>query len=129
MTAKIVDQIPGTIATLGNAAYLSGTAEQYANCYDPTWGRFKWRTYPTPGDHDYGTRAAGPYFAYFGAAAGEPGKGYYSYDLGSWHILVLNSNCARVGGCGPGTAQELWLKADLAAHPDSCIRAYGHHPL
>src|SRR5512143_326570 len=95
VTASLVEQMPGTVATLGDNAYPSGTLEQFAKCYDPTWGRVKWRTRPTPGDHDYGTHGAGPYFAYFGALAGDPDKGYYSYDLGTWHIVVLNSNCEK----------------------------------
>ena len=82
-----------------------------------------------PGNHDYGTPGAAGYFHYFGAAAGDPEKGYYSYDLGAWHIIVLNSNCAKVGGCQPGSPQEQWLRADLAAHPAACTLAYWHHPL
>jgi hypothetical protein len=127
-TAAIVDAIPGTVAALGDLAYENGSASDFANCYDPSWGRFKSRTRPTPGNHDYYTPGASPYYAYFGAAAGAPGKGYYSYDLGAWHAVVLNSNCSAVGGCGPGSAQVRWLHADLAAHSRFCTVAYWHHP-
>lgn len=78
--------------------------------------------------HDYHTRGAFGYFDYFGDAAGDPSKGYYSYDLGLWHIIALNSNCSKVGGCGPGSPQEQWLRADLTAHPATCTLAYWHHP-
>jgi hypothetical protein len=127
-TARLLDAIPGTVFTLGDHAYPKGTAHQFADCYDPTWGRHRARTRPTPGNHDYKTKAAAPYFAYFGAAAGEPGKGYYSYDLGSWHVVVLNSNCDEVGGCEAGSEQERWLRADLAAQRTECTVAYWHHP-
>src|SRR5207302_481855 len=75
----------------------------------------------------YNTQGALPYFAYFGAAAGERPGGYYSYDLGTWHIIVLNSNCDDVS-CASGSDQEQWLRADLAAHPAHCTLAYWHHP-
>lgn len=127
-TAAIVEKIPGTVFTLGDNAYDSGTAEQFTGCYAPTWGRFKNRTRPAPGNHDYRTTGAGAYFAYFGKAAGEPGKGYYSYDLGGWHVLVVNSNCGEIGGCKKGSAQELWVREDLAAHLAPCTIAMWHHP-
>ena len=83
---------------------------------------------PTPGNHDYTTSTAAAYYSYFGAAAGSSGKGYYSYDVGQWHVVALNSNCSAVGGCNAGSAQETWLRADLAAHPNKCTLAYWHHP-
>jgi hypothetical protein len=104
--------------------YYSGTADEYTNCYEPSWGRFKARTRPAIGDHEYETPGGAGYFNYFGAAAGDPTKGYYSYDLGSWHIVVVNSECEHVGGCDPGSPQEQWLRADLAAHPANCTLAY-----
>jgi len=116
--------LKGTVATLGDNVYSNGTATEYANCYDPTWGRQKARTKPAPGNHDYNTTGAAGYFGYFGAAAGAPGAGYYSYDLGTWHIIVLNSNIAMSNG----SAQDTWLTADLAAHPADCTLAYWHHP-
>jgi calcineurin-like phosphoesterase family protein len=128
-TAALLDGLPGTIATLGDHAYRNGTPREFAECYDPSWGRHRDRTRPAPGNHDYETSGAAGYFEYFGAAAGEPGKGYYSYDLGTWHIVALNSNCSQVGGCGEGTPQEQWLREDLAAHPATCTLAYWHHPL
>ncbi len=127
-TAAIIEKIPGTVFTLGDNAYPSGTAEQFVACYAPTWGRFKDRTRPVIGNHDYRTAGGAPYFAYFGAAAGDPDKGFYSYDLGAWHILVVNSNCKEAGGCKRGSPQEKWLKDDLAAHPTLCTLAMWHHP-
>jgi len=127
-TAKLLDVIPGTVFTAGDNAYPDGTLEQYLNCYGPTWGRHKARTHPAAGNHEYHTPGAAGYFRYFGAAAGDPTKGYYSYDLGAWHIIVINSNCTFIGGCQAGSPQEQWLEADLVAHPAPCTLAYWHHP-
>jgi hypothetical protein len=127
-TASLLDAIPGTVGTLGDNAYETGSATEFANCYDPTWGRHKARTRPATGDHDYDTPGASGYFNYFGAAAGDPAKGYYSYDLGTWHVIVLNSTCIEIGGCSAGSPQEQWLRADLASHPSSCTLSYlGSH--
>ena len=125
LTANLLDTIPGTVFAAGDNAYQDGTPAEYANCYDPTWGRFKARTRPVPGNHDYYTPGAAGYFGYFGAAAADPAKGYYSYDLGTWHIIALNSNI----GMDAGSEQEQWLRADLAAHPALCTLAYWHPPL
>jgi len=127
-TADLLDTIDGTVVTLGDNVYENGTSTEFTNCYDPTWGRHKARTMPSAGNHDYNTTNATGYYGYFGAAAGDPTKGYYSYDLGSWHIVVINSNCSAIGGCGAGSAQEQWLRADLAANPRTCTLAYWHHP-
>jgi calcineurin-like phosphoesterase family protein len=127
-TARLVARSPGTLATLGDTVYESGSPQQFADCYAPAWGRFRNRTRPTIGNHEYLTRDAAGYFDYFGAASGAADRGYYSYDLGAWHVVVLNSNCARVGGCQHGSPQERWLAADLAAHPAMCTLAYWHHP-
>ena len=127
-TAALLDAIPGTVAMLGDGAYPDGTAQEYATCYDPSWGRHKAMTRPVTGNHDYVTPKASGYFGYFGAAAGDPAKGYYSYDLGPWHLIALNSTCKAVGGCEAGSPMEQWVKADLAAHPAPCILAYWHHP-
>jgi hypothetical protein len=129
-TTKILGGIDGTIAALGDLVYPAGTAQAFRDCYATTWGIYKNRTRPVPGNHEYydGTGTAAPYFEYFGATAGEALKGYYSYDLGGWHILALNSNCVRVD-CWIGSPQERWLQNDLAAHPARCILAYWHHPL
>ena len=103
-TARLVGRIEGTVLTLGDNAYEDGTAQDFSECYEPTWGQFKERTRPAPGNHDYETEGASAYFDYFGDAAGQPGKGYYSYDLGQWHIVALNSNCEEVG-CAASSPQ------------------------
>jgi hypothetical protein len=126
-TAELLANTRGTVAALGDNAYPDGTAAQFRDCYGPSWGRFKARTKPAVGNHEYYTADAQPYFEYFGASAGPSGKGYYSYDKGSWHIVVLNSNCSEVP-CAAGSAQERWLRSDLAAHPTKCTLAYFHHP-
>jgi hypothetical protein len=117
-----------TVAALGDIAYENGTPGEFATCYDPAWGRYKARTKPAPGNHEYGTPGAAGYFDYFGDAAGDRGKGYYSYDLGAWHVVSLNSNCQTDSSCAAGSPQEQWLRADLAAHPTQCTLAYMHHP-
>jgi hypothetical protein len=128
-TARLVAGIKGsTVLTLGDEAYENGTAQNFRECYEPTWGRFEDRTKPVPGNHEYHTGEAKGYFSYFGKAAGEPGKGYYSYDLGSWHIVALNSNCEEVG-CTASSPQVRWLEADLAKHAKTCTLAYFHYPL
>ena|SRR5882757_1211226 len=130
-TAKLIEQIPGTVFAAGDLVYDHGTAAEFRDCYAPTWGRFKSRTRPTLGNHEYGVSDAAPYFEYWGDLAGPVGKGYYSYDLGIWHIVALNTNCNApgLGGCGAGSAQEIWLRRDLSEHPNACIVAYGHHAL
>ena len=127
-TARLAAAIPGTVFTAGDNAYDRGSAGQFANCYDPTWGRVKSRTRPTPGNHDYGTTNASGYFGYFGSRAGTNGRGYYAYSLGQWRIYALNSNCSFVS-CSSTSAQVRWLKSDLAANPRKCVLAYWHHPL
>jgi hypothetical protein len=130
-TAKLIEQIPGTVFAAGDLAYESGSATDFKNCYDPAWGRFKDRTRPALGNHEYVEPTAHAYFKYWGAQAGPAGKGYYTYDVGAWHIVALNTNCYAkdLGGCGKGSPQETWLKEDLAQHPNTCIIAYGHHAL
>jgi len=128
-TAKLLDNIPGTVFAVGDLAYPDGSDEQFAKCYGPTWGRFKERTRPAPGNHEYHSDGASGYVRYFGTAAGDPKNGYYSYDLGAWHVIVLNSECVLVGGCGAGSGQEQWLRQDLNAHPAKCTVAYWHKPL
>ena len=123
-TAALLDGIEGAVFTLGDHAYLRGTDTEFRRCYDPTWGRHKARTHPTPGNHDYLTSHGRPYFEYFGAAAGPDEKGYYSFDLGSWHIISLNSSVpANLSD------QTKWLREDLAAHPVDCVLAYWHAPV
>src|SRR2546425_4608699 len=128
-TAVLLDGIPGTVFAAGDAAYDNGTLTQYNGCYNLSWGRHKARTQPTPGERDYKTANAGGYFGYFGAAAGDPKKGYYSYDLGAWHIVVLNSGSTSLVPTTATSPQVQWLRADLAAHPAHCTLAYWHHPL
>src|SRR5215470_7868144 len=127
-TAKLLERIPGTVMAVGDLAYPDGTEENF-DCYDKTWGRVKARTRPAPGNHEFHSLGATYYFSYFGAAAGDPKTGYYSYELGTWHIVALNSECEAIGGCNAGSAQEKWLRADLAAHPTACTLAYFHKPL
>src|SRR3990170_7701588 len=122
-TAALVAKVPGTVAVLGDIVYERGTAAELARCYSPSWGRFRKRTRPALGNHDYGSGSAAPALAYFGLP-----RSYYSYELGAWHAVVLDSNCWAVGGCGAGSPQERWLRADLAAHPARCTLAYWHHP-
>jgi hypothetical protein len=116
------------VLVLGDVQYEDGTLTKYQQSYDPSWGRMKNITRPAVGNHEYLTSGAAGYFSYFGAAAGDRTKGYYSYNVGAWHIIALNSNCSQVGGCGTGSPQEVWLKADLAANPNMCTLAYWHHP-
>jgi hypothetical protein len=123
-TAKLVAKTSGPVATIGDNAYPGGSTSDYSQCYDPTWGAFKDRTHPIPGNHDYDVSKATPYYQYFGAAAGTPGSGWYSYDVGSWHVVALNSNCDDVN-C---SKEAGWLDADLTANPAACILAYWHHP-
>ena len=142
--ASLLDAIPGAVFTLGDNAYQDGTAAQFADCYDPTWGRHRARTRPATGNHDYQTTGASGYFDYFNGvgnqdgAAGNRSGGYYSYNVGAWHVVVLNSECAAApatptglwlpGGCAAGSAQETWLRADLAASPTNNIIAMWHKP-
>jgi len=124
-TALLLDNIPGTVFALGDNVYENGTATEYRNCYTPNWGRHKARTKPVPGNHDYNTNGASGYYGYFGAAAGDPAKGYYSFELGAWHVIALNSNIPM----SVGSPQQQWLTADLASHSNLCTLAYWHHPL
>ena len=127
-TSELLDKIPGTVMAVGDLAYPDGSKENFA-CYDKTWGRARSRTRPAPGNHEFHAAGATPYFEYFGVLAGDDKTGYYSYELGSWHIVVLNSECNGVGGCKAGSPQERWLRADLASHPVACTLAYWHKPL
>src|SRR6266480_6654069 len=124
-TAAILDTIPGTVFTLGDNVYPSGSLANYQGCYNSSWGRHNARTRPTLGNHEYDTSpTAADYFTYFGTAAGDPTKGYYSYDFGAWHIVALNS----VASTSAGSPQEQWVRADLAADPQHCTLAYWHYP-
>jgi hypothetical protein len=129
LVGKLAASLPGTVALIGDIAYETGSARDYANCFNPTWGSLLDRLRPAPGNHDYETRGAAGYFSYFGAGAGTLGEGWYSYDLGAWHVIALNSECGAIeGGCGKESVELDWLRADLAAHPAQCTLAYWHHP-
>jgi hypothetical protein len=122
-TSVLIDQIPGTVLAVGDLAYENGTTQEFQQCYDPYWGRFRTRTRPAPGNHEYNTPNATPYYTYFAGQVPD-NTGYYSFDLGAWHIISLNSNIP----VNAGSVQEQWLRADLAAHPATCVLAYWHHP-
>lgn len=116
------------VLTLGDNQYDDGAYAKYLASYARSWGRVKEITRPAPGNHDYETSRAAGYFRYFGRAAGPAGRGYYSFDLGTWHVVSLNSNCWAVGGCRLGSPEQRWLRRDLAAHRSACTLAYWHHP-
>jgi len=120
---------PTAVATLGDNQYDDASLAQFKASFDPTWGRVKSQIHPAEGNHEVekDAKAAG-YYGYFGAAAGDPKQGFYSYDLGAWHVVVLNSNCLQIGGCGPGSPEEKWLSTDLFSHRTPCTLAYWHHP-
>ncbi|HXH87140.1 MAG TPA: metallophosphoesterase [Gaiellaceae bacterium] len=121
-TAALVARTPGTVAVLGDAVYERGTRAEFARCY--SWRGFRDRTRTALGNHEYGTGAAAAAIAYFRL----PQRGYYSYELGSWHVVVLNTNCRQAGGCGSDSPQNAWLRRDLLEHSARCTLAYGHHP-
>jgi hypothetical protein len=123
-TAALLDRLSGAILVLGDLAYWRGTEAEFEGCYDLSWGRHKARSRPVPGNHEYRSPEAAPYYAYWGGRAGQPDKGYYSFDLGAWHLVALNSNLE-----GEAMAeQQAWLRRDLAASKARCILAYAHHP-
>lgn len=124
-TALLIDQIPGTVFVAGDLAYQDGKEEEFKTCYEPTWGRFKARTLPVPGNHDYQSPNAAPYYAYWGDAAGQSGKGYYSARVGNWRVIALNSNIDAAAG----SEQERWLRDELRTHPAHCTLALWHHPV
>jgi hypothetical protein len=116
------------VLDLGDNQYEDGALPKYYFSYGKSWGRVKRITRPAPGNHEYATSGASGYYRYFGRAAGPPGRGYYSFDLGRWHLVSLNSNCSAVGGCEEGSPEERWLRRDLARHRTTCTLAYWHHP-
>jgi hypothetical protein len=127
-TSLLLDQ-RGSILALGDLAYDKGSSQAFNECYDRTWGRIKDRTYPVPGNHEYKTKNAVPYFTYWGSRAGEAGKGYYSFDLGDWHIIALNSKLEKKHHRHTVSAQHEWLQQDLALTNARCILAFWHHPV
>jgi len=124
----LVDGDAWVVVTTGDNQYEDGQLSDFQRSYAASWGRVKAITRPSPGNHDYHVAGARGYFAYFGPLAGPRGKGYYSFDVGGWHIISLNSNCEEIGGCDEGSPQEQWLRQDLAANPSTCTLAYWHHP-
>jgi len=129
-TAALIDALPTAhVFTTGDNAFPNGSDAAYTNCYAPSWGRFLDRTRPVLGNHDYDTLNARGAFDYFGARLGPPGLGYYSYDLGTWHIIVLNDHGSDSLFLDPATPQGQWLTADLAAHTNLCTIAMWHVPL
>lgn len=127
-TAELVESQTGAVVLgLGDLAYPNGAVEDFTRCYEPSWGQFSERTYAVPGNHEYRTSDAAPFFDYFGERAGERGEGWFSLDLGSWHLVALNSNCDHVG-CRKGSAQERWLRSDLERHAGQCTLAFWHAP-
>jgi hypothetical protein len=119
--SRLLDTVGGTVFTLGDNAYMNGSARDFRDCYDPTWGRHRSRTFPSPGNHEYGTPGAGPYFEYFGNNAGPSGWGYYSFPLGAWHVISLNSEVPT----GLNSPQGEWLQVDLEQHREArCTLAY-----
>jgi hypothetical protein len=124
-TAKLLDRIPGTVFVAGDATYPSGTMATYTNCYGPTWGRHLWRTFAVPGNHDYQSDGGASFYAYFGSSAGPAGLGYYNHTLGSWHVIMVNSNLAAQAG----TPQYEWVRAKLMESSAACTVAVWHHPL
>jgi len=117
------------VLTLGDNQYENGEYANFLESYGRSWGRVKAITHAAAGNHEYKTRGADGYYRYFGAAAGRRARGYYSVNLGAWHLIALNSNCQEVGGCGQGSPQVRWLRADLAANRSTrCTLAYWHHP-
>jgi len=128
-TARLLAEEPtATIAALGDLAYPHGTAQEFERCFGPSWGRFRDRIRPAAGNHDHATEDAAGYLGYFGVRAGPSGLLRYSYDLGSWHVVVLDSDCWRVGGCDLDDEQARWMRADLRAHRRRCTLAYWHRP-
>ena len=138
--AALVDRLqPDAVLALGDLAYPNGSIDDFLDCYAPAFGRFRTMTRAVPGNHEYHTPHAGAYYTYFCGSSGTPFQGYYSFELGRWHVVALNSNCGgdldvpaevstEFGGCGPDSPQARWLRDDLAAHPKGCTLAMWHHP-
>ncbi len=125
---------PTALLLLGDIQYENGTLSDFNTYYNPAFGPLRSITWPAPGNHEYNTSGASGYYDYFNGVgvqtgrAGDRSKGYYSFNVGTWHLVALNSNCSAIGGCGAGSAQEQWLRADLAANGAACTLAYWHHP-
>lgn len=127
LTAGLLDTLAGTVFAAGDLAYPDGTSADFADCFGPTWGRFTDRMIAVPGNHEYHTPGAEPYFDWFGGAAGTTGTSWYATDVGSWRVYALDANCDQVD-CGPGSEQLRWLEDDLAHEPRACVAAIWHQP-
>ena len=127
-TARLLDDLSGTVAVLGDAAYPDGSVRDLTECYAPTWGRHLARTRAIPGNRDYGSPGAASFFGYFGSAAGAPTQSYYSFHIGHWQLVVLDTQCDAVGGCGDGSPQVEWLRQVLKASTNECTAALMHVP-
>jgi hypothetical protein len=119
---------PDAVLTLGDTQYETNTLNAFYEVFDKSWGKLKDIIHPAIGNHEYLTSGAQGYFDYFGAAAGNPTEGYYSFDIGTWHFISINSECSEVGGCKNNSKEELWLQQDLATHSNLCTIAYWHEP-
>ncbi len=134
VAARVASINPTALLLLGDIQYENATLADFNRYYDPAFGAFRSITWPAAGNHEYNTAGAKGYYDYFNGVgvqsgrAGDRSKGYYSFNVGTWHVVALNSNCSAIGGCGVGSAQEQWLRADLAANPTACTLAYWHHP-
>jgi acid phosphatase type 7 len=127
-TAALIGTVDAVLP-LGDNQYNSGSLSNYLSVFDKTWGAFKAKSFPVPGNHEYGTTNAGGYFSYFGSRAGPSGKGWYSFNVGTWHLIALNSECDRLGtACASGGAEEQFVRSDLAAHASKCTLAFWHEP-
>lgn len=128
-TADLIAKVhPDLVLPLGDEQYDVGALAAFKTMYARAWGRFLAITRPAPGNHEYDTPHAAGYYAYYGSKAGDPSKGYYSFDRGKWHFIAINANCTDIGGCNAGSPEDLWLKADLAKQKGRCILAYWHQP-
>jgi 3',5'-cyclic AMP phosphodiesterase CpdA len=125
IAGRLATDPTAAVLTLGDNTYPIGLLAEFTDCYDKTWGQFKKRTYPAPGNHEYYTQSAAGYYEYFGDAAGPSRRGYYSFNLGKWHVISLNSNLVELANI----EQLVWLKKDLEQHPAKCTLAYWHHPV
>lgn len=127
-TASLLDDIAGTVFTAGDNVYPGASTARYRDCFEPSWGRHLARTRPAPGNHDWQSGDLAAYGAYFGTASENDGDPWYEYDLGTWQVIVLASDCARVDGCGPESRQGRWLTTVLADSDARCTLAIWHHP-
>lgn len=128
-TARLAESLnPDRVLVLGDTQYFDGTAEEFAGGYEPTWGKLKPKTLAAVGNHEYHVPGAADYYAYFGAAAGRPDRGFHGASIRGWRLIGLNSMCSEVGGCEEGSIQQRWLRYDLKRYPTRCTIAYWHHP-